>query len=258
MHRQQLPPRLVPGQADGVIVVELHGLLSSESSPTVRAALHTALAEAPHAAIVDISDLRIDSRVWLDVFPAAVRAHGSPAATLVLCGATPEVRHLMRDGALGGIAIYGDSQAALAAIASAQADDPDRWWLRLESTPDAPARARDLVAAACRRWDTPDLRGPAALVVSELVTNAVQHAGTDMLVRLVRDGTHVYVSVRDSSPAPLRPGGTAAGTFPHTDGPAADRGRGLHLVSTYTTAWGCNVTGDGKTVWAVLRTSDPD
>lgn len=254
-----LSTSVTPGLASGVIVVELHGLLSVDSSPVVRAVLHTALAEAPDAAIVDVSDLRVDSASRLAVFPAAVQAHGSPAATLVLCGATPEMSHLMHGDVLGGVATYGDCATALAAVTSAQAAGSDRLWLRLESTPDAPARARELVASACRRWTTPDLRAPAALVISELVSNAVQHAGTDIEVRLARNADHLYLSVRDGSPVPPRiAAGTDDGVFPQDTGPLADRGRGLRLVSTYATAWGCNVTGDGKTVWATLRMSGQD
>jgi anti-sigma regulatory factor (Ser/Thr protein kinase) len=248
-----------PDLANGVIMVELHGLLSVGSSPIVRAVLHTALAQAPDAAIVDISDLRVDRPSRLAVFPAAVRAHGSPAATLVLCGATPEVSALMRNGVLGTVATYRDCEAALAALASARDGGSDRLWLRLASTPDAPARARELVATACRRWALPELRGPAALVMSELVSNSVQHAGTDIVVRLARNGDHLYLSVRDGSPVPPRvAGGAMDGPLPYGAGTLADRGRGLHLVDTYTTAWGCNVAGDGKTVWATLRTSGQD
>lgn len=75
----------------------------------------------------------------------------------------------------------------------------------------------------------------------------MQHAGTDILVRVARRGDYLHVSVRDGSPQPPRIGRTT------DDGSPAERGRGLHLVDVYSTAWGSNVTADGKTVWATLR-----
>jgi PAS domain S-box-containing protein len=83
-----------------------------------------------------------------------------------------------------------------------------------------------------------------ALMLSELATNAVQHAATEfeVAVELIEGGRSVRVSVTD----------TAEG-FPTPDAPPADapRGRGLHIVSSLADTWGVDVQRDpaAKTVW---------
>ena len=125
--------------------------------------------------------------------------------------------------------------------------------MRLPPTPAAAGQARALVAEACHLWHVEHLRGPATLIVSELVSNAVQHAGTDLQVNVALRRDHLHLSVRDEDPRP------AARPDPEPD-PArpAVRGRGLYLVESYATAWGSHANGDGKAVWATLRATPPD
>lgn len=88
----------------------------------------------------------------------------------------------------------------------------------------------------------------AVLVVSELVANAVLHAGGPVVVTLrCRPGATaaVRVSVTDDSPVPpaIRQYGTGAST-----------GRGLALVARLVEAWGVELLDKGKVVWAELHT----
>jgi len=104
--------------------------------------------------------------------------------------------------------------------------------------------ARDVATGACLSWDLPDLIGPVCLVVSELVSNAVEHAGTMMTLRVARGTRHVHIAVRDGSSAEpvlnAAPGVT-------------ERGRGLLLVDAVALHWGWLPADDGKVVWASLR-----
>jgi anti-sigma regulatory factor (Ser/Thr protein kinase) len=86
----------------------------------------------------------------------------------------------------------------------------------------------------------------AELIVSELVTNAVLHAGTGPVVSVRIDDENVRISVEDTSPvAPvLREYGLDAST-----------GRGLRVVSTAASEWGVETTSSGKAVWATLLMS---
>ena len=80
------------------------------------------------------------------------------------------------------------------------------------------------------------------VVVSELVTNAVVHADTDLRVIARWDGDRVMLEVFDGShgiPRVLAE-------------PPAVGGRGLYLVQQMTTAWGFEPSPDGKRVWARL------
>ena len=80
------------------------------------------------------------------------------------------------------------------------------------------------------------------LVVSELATNAVRHAGTPFSVTLASQGGTLLLTVQDASPA--LPG--EARMTPHALG-----GRGLRLVEAHSAAWGVEREhAGGKSVWA--------
>jgi len=87
------------------------------------------------------------------------------------------------------------------------------------------------------------------LVVSELVTNAVRHAATDLRLRVVADPELLRVEVEDGSPALPAPG---------QPGPFDAGGRGLPLVEAIADRWGAEATATGKLVWAELRTTSPE
>jgi hypothetical protein len=89
----------------------------------------------------------------------------------------------------------------------------------------------------------------AVLLTSELVTNAVLHAGTPVQVtcRLLGDlsGGAVEIAVLDRRPAQIRP------DRPHSAAEAAERtnGRGLQLPSELASAWGVTYAKAAKAVW---------
>ncbi|MBX7546939.1 SpoIIE family protein phosphatase [Streptomyces sp. NPDC048665] len=115
----------------------------------------------------------------------------------------------------------------------------------------APGAARALVRAALAGEPgvAPRLADDAMAVVSELVTNAVVHAGTDVEVewRLEESGAlTVEVCDRHPSRAPRDPLG---GEAPYD---AHEYGRGLRLVATLAESWGVTYRVGAKTVWARL------
>ena len=88
------------------------------------------------------------------------------------------------------------------------------------------------------------MRDDAALVVSELVTNALRHgAGTVVLRASFVDG-RLNIAVTDSGDA-----------LPRQLPIDAERigGLGLHIVERVSGEWGVSPFPGGKTVWAVLR-----
>ncbi|AVV42658.1 SpoIIE family protein phosphatase [Streptomyces sp. ID05-04B] len=129
----------------------------------------------------------------------------------------------------------------------------------------APGAARDLVRTSLSEWAATGLPGAvklrerlaedAILVVSELVTNAVVHAGTEveLVCRLEAEsgpsdgGLAVVVEVCDRHPS--RTPRDHAADPPHG---TPEHGRGLRLVATLADAWGVTYRRGAKTVWARL------
>jgi serine phosphatase RsbU (regulator of sigma subunit)/anti-sigma regulatory factor (Ser/Thr protein kinase) len=118
--------------------------------------------------------------------------------------------------------------------------------------PAAVAAARKFVRETLQDWlDTrpapPDteLVDDAVLLTSELVTNAVVHAGTQVQVTCKLAASAVEVVVRDSHPARMVPGPA------HDDSIPAERthGRGLLLPSALASAWGVSYGAEAKAVW---------
>ncbi len=79
--------------------------------------------------------------------------------------------------------------------------------LGLEPTPQAAGEARRFVASTCHRWGIDAVIDELTLAVSELVTNAVLHARTQIEVELCVIGGAVTVCVIDRDPRPpvIRP-----------------------------------------------------
>ena len=103
------------------------------------------------------------------------------------------------------------------------------------------SRARRFVDEVLSKWRCADLLDDVQLLVSELVTNAVVHAGSEVeiAVRLLVDS--VRIEVVDRAPdAMLRPSSPAV---------EDESGRGLLLVETLATAWGVEPLDGGKAVW---------
>jgi anti-sigma regulatory factor (Ser/Thr protein kinase) len=110
--------------------------------------------------------------------------------------------------------------------------------------PAAVPAARRFVERVLRLWGEDDLLVDASLVISELATNAVEHAGSPFRVRLHRIGEIVRISIEDVGPA--RPQLRVAA-------PDDFGGRGVAIVRELAQLWGCDSLPDGKIVWAELR-----
>ena len=118
--------------------------------------------------------------------------------------------------------------------------------IELPPEPTSPGAARRFVTDELARRDGAPI-DVAALLVSELVTNAVLHARTPMVVTVtIRDGL-VRVGVQDGSPTlpALREYDRSAAT-----------GRGLQMVERLASRWGVDVNDGSKTVWFELALAD--
>lgn len=95
-----------------------------------------------------------------------------------------------------------------------------------------------LLASGCE-----DFVDTAELLVSEIVTNALVHAGTSVEVAFSFVDGGLRVEVTDGSPHAPTPRGY---------GPQAGTGRGLMLLEELVDEWGVLTRGHGKTVWFVI------
>ncbi|GAA2030738.1 hypothetical protein GCM10009839_33170 [Catenulispora yoronensis] len=119
--------------------------------------------------------------------------------------------------------------------------------LHLPASSDAPGKARDFLADFASTHDgaAEACLPQGSLVVSELVANAVMHAGTPVSVGLTVRPDALEVAVGDLDPAPPK----LLPPDPHRIG-----GLGLHMVNQLAEAWGVRTIGQrGKTVWCRLR-----
>lgn len=112
--------------------------------------------------------------------------------------------------------------------------------LQLEPERSNVAVARRFVLDAVHRLGHEALADVVELLASEVVTNAVLHAGTDLHVRVVREGRGVRIEVSD--------GASGSPTRRHYSAEAAT-GRGLGLVEALASRWGTRAERGGKTVW---------
>ena len=104
-------------------------------------------------------------------------------------------------------------------------------------------RARELVTAQCASWGLSSLCDDVALVVTELVANAIRHAGTDIEICIAPIEAGVRLEVRDGSTRPLRPRAALS---------SDEGGRGLLLVDALATRYGVEGEPGGKRVWVEL------
>jgi Histidine kinase-like ATPase domain len=115
-------------------------------------------------------------------------------------------------------------------------------------TPHAIPAARKQATTALAEWN---VRGettqPSLLVLTELMTNAIEHGHPPLRITLRLGEDFVRVEVHDTAPEPPR-------SHPHPDG----RGRGLEIVAALALRHGWTPNRHGKIVWADIPHGWPD
>lgn len=125
--------------------------------------------------------------------------------------------------------------------------------IRLPADSRTPAAARAVVRAALVEADLSALIDEALLLTTELSTNGVQHAGTDIDLEIVATESGVTITVTDY--------GTGRAVLLPPTGELVERGRGLLLVDHFAASWGTTHNAKSKGVWFRLvppGLADPD
>ncbi|MEV8021291.1 SpoIIE family protein phosphatase [Streptomyces sp. NPDC086554] len=115
------------------------------------------------------------------------------------------------------------------------------------------ATARSFVRDTLQGWGFTDIVDDAVVLTSELVTNAVVHAGTAADVLCLRSDDAVRIEVSDHYPEreiPLQQSAANMGS------PDREGGRGLQLCAALATRWGVDYTPTHKQVWFQLDLPD--
>jgi anti-sigma regulatory factor (Ser/Thr protein kinase) len=117
--------------------------------------------------------------------------------------------------------------------------------IELEMTPDGPRSARAFLSDALLAWDQEGHADTAALLVSELVTNAIVHGRSAVQLRVAMLESTIRVEVNDRS--------VQAPSLVESS-PSEPGGYGLPLVDSLADQWGYEmIPGDGKRVWFELQ-----
>jgi anti-sigma regulatory factor (Ser/Thr protein kinase) len=231
-------------EGPGYLAVHARGLLSLRTATELRDVLLKAAAEQPRGLVCDLSEAAATREGLTVLHVVADQVANWPSSPIALvASAPPLLDQLERLGLSRRMPVVPDLAQAAAALRHSP-----RLLLattHLPPTLDAPALARAFVAAALTHWHGDDIVEGARWVVSELVTNALVHARTDMTVRVSLVGRRVGLSVSDRGSA----GTIRAG---------APEAWGLHVIEKLARSWGVLPRlGGGNVVWVVLDVDAP-
>jgi serine phosphatase RsbU (regulator of sigma subunit)/anti-sigma regulatory factor (Ser/Thr protein kinase) len=125
--------------------------------------------------------------------------------------------------------------------------------VRLPNDRRTPAAARALVRSVLEEAGLDSLLNESLLLTTELSTNAVVHAGTELDIEVAADHEGLTVTVTDFAPGPVEQLAVGPKNDQVNIGEVAERGRGLLLVDHFASRWGTVHQGTGKGVWFRLE-----
>ncbi|GAC1529276.1 MAG: response regulator transcription factor [Acidimicrobiales bacterium] len=227
--------------------------LEREGSFEVVAEAHTgaqavslATLHQPDLAVVDLAMPDLDG-----LMTTGALRHASPATTVVVLSNFGSAR-MANPARLAGAAAYLEKStppkelvaAILAALERSSPDpaasDPDLARTILTADGLAPMVARRFVTRVLEDWAMTERSDEILLLVSELVTNAVVHAQSDLEVVMAHAPGILRVEVHDRDPRRV-----VALAWTEDQ----ERGRGVALVEALSDVWGTDDVDVGKVIW---------
>jgi len=118
---------------------------------------------------------------------------------------------------------------------------------KLDALPQSAASARRFVDETLQRWECGELFDVVGLLTSELVTNAILHAQSEIELSVSMTPDVIRIDVADHS---------ADLPNPRVAAEEDTSGRGLGLVEALATSWGVDERPGGKSVWFELPRPD--
>ncbi|GAA3335480.1 hypothetical protein GCM10020358_03970 [Amorphoplanes nipponensis] len=234
-----------------VTTVIIRGRWDDDLRSRMSRVLRACVAETPRMIIVDLSELSDEAgdstMTWqtLSRFAAQRRA----PIGVVVCACPPRVAERLRNSSTGYVVSTAETVRAARDALAGYLQWPQHHRMPLPPDPVAVFLGSRTVHDLCRNFGLPGLATSARLIASELITNAVDHAGTELDVVVSVRGDVLHLGVFDRDPALPR----VAEEEPwHPDRLRDRRGAGLWLVDAAATAWGALPWHSGKVVWATL------
>lgn len=210
-------------------------------------------------AIVEAGGMLIErlDRYYLERAPRPFSAM-SEGVAVVLTAAPTRPQHeadlsLPRPAAATAIAAPASTTVAREDLVSGVEVDVAMKSITLPAQLQSVPQGRHFVCDALQAWGLQEVQDTAALLSSELLTNAVIHAHTELSMSIRMDD-ELVVEVHDGGTATVLPPVARVGLeslmlVPDLD---AENGRGLLLVAALSRAWGIRRNTAGKTVWFSL------
>jgi anti-anti-sigma regulatory factor len=238
-----------PGECMTTVVIR--GQWDSAVRATMSHVLRACVAETPRMIVVDLSELADDTgdsaMTWQTLARFASRRRAP--ISVVVCACPPRVAERLRTSSTGCAVTTADTVRAARNALAGNLQWPQRHSMPLPPDPVVIFLGGRTVHDLCLTFGLPGLAPSARLIASELISNAVDHARTELDLILSVRGDVLHLAVYDRNPRLP----TIVQDEPwHPDRLWERRGAGLWLVDAAATAWGALAWGEGKVVWATL------
>jgi DNA-binding NarL/FixJ family response regulator len=226
--------------------------LATDAELDVAAEAATAAELVERAAAIVPDVVLLDASLPGGVAAVAAVREVAPAARVVLTSSLPAARvaHMVEAaGAVGSLAKdvpVGHVSGAirqLGALVSAAERSLRTARRALPRTLESVPASRRMARAALDGWCDDDVRSTVELLITELASNGIRHADSDLDVRIAVGARSVRVEVADHD---------ATAPVIVSAGPTDLGGRGMRIVDEMATRWGVEHRRTGKSVWFEL------
>src|SRR3954470_13605340 len=235
------------------LVAERRGAVVVDEAGDGRTGIELARRHRPDLVVLDLAMPVMNG---IEALPAIKEA--TPDSRIVVLSHFPSARMERHTAALGAVGYVEKStpqdrlfeEILLAAgLLEAIVDAVRQATTAVAPEPQNARSARRFVDEVLRQWQCDELIDNVTLLVSELVTNVIEHARSDLdeAVKLFPD--RVRVDVFDRSVMEANGVGGVGGVRVKEAGESDTSGRGLLLVESIASSWGVDQSDEGKSVW---------
>ena len=233
----------------GCTILAVSGSVTGHTVRRLQQAIHDAVADLGQPVVCELSQVSVLDADGVRMLLTVGQSSCSPNVPVCLAAPTLSARALLQHLGAGGL-IQVSGSLAEARHPSSLRSPCTREQRYGRDDPNVPGAARRFVGDICAAADLADLRDDAVLATSELITNAIVHARTELLlqVQLTPPALSISVTDRGTSPWPAQP--RPLGQLTELD----EHGRGLGIVDAVADASGFHrPPAGGGTAWCTFH-----